>query len=256
MGRHSTWQPDWNYLDKDLREGYNASRRRWELQIQKLRHWFVRDADPCWKMDEPFQGVHNFRAAVVDAVVATYAYRFEVDGAGGSALALDEKFGGMRLTTGGSNGNSVEWGTGDTTGFKHPLNLDQDIFWHIHIRFPEASDLTNSFFLGGFYYDADNYCCFRYDSAVDNHLRWVTRSGGSETIEDLGVLSPNTWIGMYGELSSTAIYIALDEETELIEQTTDLPTTDLAYYATLQTNENVAKKFDMRHFTIIQNEDL
>lgn len=207
-------------------------------------------------MDEPFQGIHSFLAAVVDAVVGAYAYRFEVNGAGGAAAAIDEKHGGMRITTGAGNGDNVEWGTGDTTGFQHPLNLDQDIFWHIHIRFPEAADLLNVSFLGGYYYDADNYCCFRYDSAVDDHLRWVTRSGGSETVEDLGVVAPDTWIGMYGELGSTAVYIALDEGSALIEQTTDIPTTNMAYYLKLQTNENVAKKFDMRHFRIIQNEDL
>lgn len=239
------------YWNEDIRELYVDARSRYEMQLKKDGNWYAVLARPGIVKEDYFHGVFDLFAGVgINVLQTDKAYYAEINGGGGFTV-INALNAGLRITTGGSTNNNNLFGTGDDSGLNHPFNKSSAIFYNIKLRWPEAADLTNTSMLMGFYYDADNYIALRFDTAVDGILRFVTRSGGNETLSELGTPTHDTWFDQQYYISSDLVRMYCECSDDTYEHEANLTTQDLAFYCKVQTLENAAKKFDIQHMRYV-----
>jgi len=213
--------------------------------------WFKIDQLLGQKINDDFSSVFDISALGINCIISNYPYSVAKVGAG-TILANVGSSVGMRITTGATLNNSVIIQDGDNTGIKRVWNVAQEPCLHLHYRFPGVADDDDVYFLGCFYEDADNYIGIRYDTAVDQNVRLVTRADAAETLTVLGGLDTN-WYEMYACLTATSVKFSQDEA-NAIEHTTNIPDGNLAWRTELKTLTNAAKNYDVAHLIVVQNE--
>jgi hypothetical protein len=198
-----------------------------------------------------FNGIFDITGLGVASVISNYAYYAAKVGAG-TFLANTGASSGMRITTGALINNSNLIATGDATGIGGSWNPTQTIWMHLHYRFPNAGDAANSYFLGCFYQDANNYVGMRYDTAIDANLRLVTRAAAAETLTVVGALDTD-WHEILVKFATGEVRFCQDGGTVVVH-TTNVPVGNFAWYTYLETLAAAAKNYDVSLLTIWQDE--
>jgi len=196
-----------------------------------------------------FIGIFDITGLGVASVISNYAYYATKVGLG-TFTANTGASTGMRITTGAVINDNNLIATGDNTGIGLKWNPAQTIWKRCRYRFPNAGDAANSYFLGGLYQDANNYVALRYDTAVDNNLRLVTRALGVETPTVIGVLDTN-WHTIY--MKFTAGEVRFCHDGTVTVHTTNVPAGNFAWYHYFETLANAAKNYDLAHLLLIQD---
>lgn len=199
---------------------------------------------------DTFNGIFDITGLGIASVISNYAYYAVMVGAG-TYTANAGPSTGMRMTTGALVNNSNLIATGDNTGIGLSWNPAQTVWMHLHYRFPNAGDAVNSEFLGAFYRDANNYVGIRYDTAVDNNLRLVTRAAAAETLTVIGPLDTN-WHEIFVKFSTGEVRFCQDGA--VVVHTTNVPAGNFAWYNYLETLAVAAKNYDVSLLTLIQDE--
>ena len=197
-----------------------------------------------------FNGIFDITGLGVASVISNYAYYATKVGAG-TFLANTGASSGMRITTGALANNSNLIATGDATGIGGSWNPTQTVWMHLHYRFPNAGDAANSYFLGAFYRDANNYVGIRYDTAVDTNLRLVTRAAAAETLTVVGPLDTD-WHEIYVKFATGEVRFCQDGGTVVVH-TANVPVGNFAWYTYLETLANAAKNYDVSLLTVWQD---
>ena len=213
--------------------------------------WWVIDTSYGEGYRDNFNGIFDITGLGVAAVISNYAYHAAKVGAG-TYLANTGASSGMRITTGALINNSNLIATGDATGIGGTWNPTQTVWMHLHYRFPNAGDAANAYFLGCFYQDGNNYVGMRYDTAVDNNLRLVTRAAAAETLTVVGPLDTD-WHQILVKFATGEVRFCQDGGTVVVH-TTNVPVGNFAWYTYLETLAAAAKNYDVSLLTIWQDE--
>jgi len=188
-----------------------------------------------------FNGIFDITGLGVASVISNYAY-YAIKVGLGTYLANTGASSGMRITTGAVINDSNLIATGDATGIGLSWNPAQTVWMHLHYRFPNAADAANSYFIGAFYRDANNYVGIRYDTAVDANLRLVTRAAAAETLTVVGTLDTN-WHEIFVKFSPGEV--RFNQDGTVVVHTTNVPAGNFAWYTYLETLANAAKNYDV-----------
>lgn len=211
--------------------------------------WWTVDKALGEKNLDIFIGVFDITAFGVASVISNYAYYAAKVGLG-TFTANTGASTGMRIATGAVINDSNVIATGDNTGIGLKWNPLQTVWKRCRYRFPNAGDAANSYFLGGLYRDANNYVALRYDTAVDNNLRLVTRALGAETPTIIGPLD-TSWHTIYMKFSAGEVRFCHDGTVTV--HTTNVPAGDFAWYQYLETLANAVKNYDLAELLLIQD---
>jgi len=236
----------------DLRNIYCHTRDLRCIQERKGDDWWTLDAHPAETKIDNFSSVMDLSGIPLSTLIASTPWYAAKVGAG-TFLANEGTMQGMRITTGATTNNDNLLTDGDTTGTKRIWNITQYPTLHIHYRVPEVGDAGNMAFFIIFWEDANNYIGLRYDTNVDNKLRFVTKDGagaGNEETTDLGTLDTD-WHELNVKVLVTSVKFIIDGGTTYTH-TTHIPNGNMASYIYLKTLENVAKKMDVSHLAITQ----
>lgn len=236
----------------NLRNTYCPVRDLRCVQIKKGGEWWTIDAKPAETKIDNFSSVMSFKGAALDVVIADTPWYASLTG-GGTFRANEGVMQGMRVTTGAVNNNDCLLTDGDDAGTRRIWNKTSFPTVHFHYRIPEAGDAGSVSFLLILWEDADNYLGLRYDTSVDNKLRFVTKDGvgaGNEETTDLGILDTD-WHELNVKILEGSIKFIIDEGT-IYEHTTHIPDGDLAAYLYLKTLEGASKKLDLSHLALTQ----
>ena len=196
-----------------------------------------------------FIGIFDITGLGVASVISNYAYYATKTGLG-TFTANTGASTGMRITTGAVINDSNLISTGDNTGIGLKWNPAQTIWKRCRYRFPNAGDAANSYFLGGLYQDANNYVALRYDTAVDNNFRLITRALGAETPTIIGTLDTN-WHTIY--MKFTAGEVRFCHDGTVTVHTTNVPVGNFAWYHYLETLANATKNYDLAELLLVQD---
>lgn len=212
--------------------------------------WWVLDATPSETTLDNFSGVFDITGLGIACAISHYPYYVTKTGAG----ALTTNSGpnsGMKITTGAVPNDDMLMANGDNTGPKYMWNPLNEVWMHIHYRFPAVGDTANVYYLLGLYQNANNYVGIRYDTAVDTNLRLVTRSLGAETVTSLGAVDTD-WHVIYTKFSAGEVVFTDDTGITVYIHTLDVPTGNFTWFSYLKTLNNVAKHVDLAHMTLVQ----
>ena len=212
--------------------------------------WWVTHKSWGECFNDTFNSIFDITALGVASVISNYAYYATKTGAG-TFTANTGPSAGMRMTTGATTNNDIAIATGDATGIGLTWNPAQTPWMHLHYRFPNAGDATNVRFLGLFYQDANNYVGIRYDTAIDNNLRLVTRAAAAETLTIVGPLDTD-WHEIFVKFGTGEV--RFNQDGAVVAHTTNIPTGNFAWYTYLKTGENAAKNYDVALLTLAQDE--
>jgi len=220
----------------------------WELLYGG--EWFLFNSFPRYGIDETFLGVFDLSAFGIPCILSDHVYYVTKNGAS-TFTAINETYGGLRLTTGATAGNDCTVSSGDNTGRIYPWNISRGLYFRVDFRLPTSSDLNNVTVLIGFYYDQNNYIAIRYNS-TKGYLESVTRAAGNETATNIGA-PDNEWHTAWGRASQTEIKVVYDGATT-VTHTTNIPSASpLSHYMFIETSANASRSVDIRHLTIIQS---
>jgi len=183
-----------------------------------------------------FIGIFDITGLGVASVISNYAYYATKVGLG-TFTANTGASTGMRIATGAVINDNNLITTGDNTGIGLKWNPVQTIWKRCRYRFPNAGD-------------ANNYVALRYDTAVDNNLRLITRALGAETPTIIGPLDTN-WHTIY--MKFTAGEVRFCHDGTVTVHTTNIPAGNFAWYHYLETLANAIKNYDLAHLLLIQD---
>jgi len=212
--------------------------------------WWIIDSEPGETIKDNFNGIFDITGLGLATIISNYAY-YAIKTGAGTITANTGPSAGVRLTTGATTNDDILITTGDNTGPAYTWNPLNTPWMHLHYRFPNAGDAANSYFLGAFYKDANNYIGIRYDTAVDTNLRFVTRSGGVETLTVLGALDTD-WHDIYVKFTATDVRLC-QEGGGTFSHTTNIPSGNFTWYTYLKTLANAAKNYDVAHLVLTQS---
>jgi len=218
-------------------------------EVRAGGEWWVVDKSLAEVNLDIFIGIFDITGLGVASVISNYAY-YAIKTGLGTFTANTGASTGMRITTGAVINDSNLIASGDNTGVGLKWNPLQTVWKRCRYRFPNAGDAANSYFLGGLYQDANNYVALRYDTAVDNSLRLVTRALGAETLSVVGVLDTN-WHTIYMKFAAGEVRFCHDGTVTV--HTTNIPTGNFAWYQYLETLANATKNFDISELLLIQD---
>lgn len=237
------------YWDGNSRTRYCDAGNGMCQEILSGGEWWTVDKSLGETYQDNFNGVFDITGLGLASVISNYPYYALKVGAG-TYTANTGASSGMRITTGALINNNNLIATGDSTGIGLTWNPLQEIWMHLHYRFPNAGDAVNSEFLGCFYQDANNYVGIRYDTAVDNNLRLVSRALGAETLTSVGPLDTD-WHSIY--VKFTTGETRFNQDGAVVVHTTNIPTGNFAWYTYLETLAVAAKNYDLSHLILVQN---
>jgi len=238
------------YWSSTLRTNTDAVTGSVILERYVCGEWWIIDSEPGETIKDNFNGIFDITGLGLATIISNYAY-YAIKTGAGTITANTGPSAGVRLTTGATTNDDILITTGDNTGPAYTWNPLNTPWMHLHYRFPNAGDAANSYFLGAFYKDANNYIGIRYDTAVDTNLRFVTRSGGVETLTVLGALDTD-WHDIYVKFTATDVRLC-QEGGGTFSHTTNIPSGNFTWYTYLKTLANAAKNYDVAHLVLTQS---
>jgi len=241
---------NWN---NEIRNTYCPVRNLRCIQINKGGEWWTLDAKPAQIKIEDFSSLMSFKGKKsLDVVIANTPW-YALKNGKGTFISNEGVLQGMRIKTGAVNNNDCLLTDGDDTGTKRIWNKTSFPTVHFHYRVPGVGDASSVTFLLILWEDANNYIGLRYDTSIDNKLRFVTKDGagaGNEETTDLGTLDTD-WHELNVKIISNSLKFIIDEDT-VYEHTTHIPDGNMALYFYLKTLEGSAKKIDISHLIVTQ----
>jgi hypothetical protein len=208
------------------------------------------DATPSQTMLDNFTGLFDITGLGIPVIVGNYAY-FAVKTGLGTFSTNNGPNEGMKITTGVVLNDDMLLTNGDGTASKYTWNPLNEIWMHMHYRFPAAGDAANVYSLLGLYQDANNYIGLRYDTTVDTNLRLVTRAASAETLTVLGALD-TAWHDIYIKFSAGEVVFTDGTGATVHTHTLTVPTGNFTWYTYLKTLTTAAKHVDIAHLTLVQ----
>lgn len=238
-----------NY-DDVIKTSFNTDKQRLETLVKfDSGGWFVYDAVPSCRLEDYFHGIWDFWTGVGwNMIISERPYR-AINNGGASWVALNQSYGGVRMSTAAITGRYAAFGTGDDNGFVHTFNAQNNISFHIDFR---SFTNTNEISFGGLYNNwSGAFIGIRLNTSVDGNWYFVTNDSSAETTTSLGA-SDTDWHKIWFEINETSAQLSIDGSSR-ITHSTNIPTDDLMPYLYIETLENVAKSIDIRHFVILQD---
>jgi len=250
------------------REIWNPVKQRKEILIQAQggnREWVLHYVRPGRVWEESFIGPAAFVPAILGvALDRSWASNGQPAPVAGNFPVLNEIGGGLDLTCLGVGAN--DW-VALHTGGNYPLTVAKSP--HFHMR-GEIPDNTGIFVLiglvgavglnvtspaaAGAWTLPDDGIWVQYDTNVDNNLRFITSSGGVQTVTVVMAAAPAGHAGVNFAVSDdgTQVYVMLNG-TILATHTTNLPTVQLKPYmmAMSRAGGAVIKNVHLHDFRLI-----